>query len=131
MEFLLKEWTSYANLQAFDPANPALVEGWLGAAIAAAARKRFLAHMTQRLLEVPISTRKVARCAWHVFGDLVEALKQGDVVGLSTALGAAITYLACHARRAHPERDRQTGRAQLGLAPCFANDDAIAFAEAA
>ena len=51
------------------------------AAIAAAALKRFLAHMTQLLMEVPISTRKVAMCALHVFGDLVEALKRGDVVG--------------------------------------------------
>ena len=57
------------------------------AAIAAAALKRFLAHMTQLLMEVPISTRKVAMCALHVLGDLVEALKHGDVVGLYTALG--------------------------------------------
>ena len=131
MELLLKEWKSYANLHAFDTANPALVEGLIWAAIAAAALKRFLAHMTQLLMEVPMSTRKVAMCALHVLGDLVEALKQGDVVGLYTALVAAITYLACHARRAHPERDRQTGRSQLGLEPCFEKDDAIEFAEAA
>jgi hypothetical protein len=87
--------------------------------------------MPQLLMEVPISTRKVAMCALHVLGALVEALKQGDVGGLYTALGAAITYLACHARRAHPERDRQTGRSQLGLGPCFENDDAIEFAGAA
>jgi hypothetical protein len=131
VELLFKEWKSYANLHAFDTANPALVEGLIWAAIAAAALKRFLAHMTQLLMEVPISTRKVAMCALHVLGDLVEALKQGDVVGLYTALVAAITYLACHARRAHPARDRQTGRSQLGLEPCFENDDAIEFAEAA
>ena len=131
VEFLLKEWKSYANLHAFDTANPALVEGLMWAAIAAAALKRFLAHMTQLLMEVPISTRKVAMCALHVLGDLVEALKHGDVVGLYTALGAAITYLACHARRADPERERQTGRSQLGLGPCFENDDAIEFAEVA
>jgi hypothetical protein len=131
MELLLKEWKSYANLHAFDTANPTLVEGLIWAAIAAAALKRFLAHMTQLLLAVPMSTRKVAMCALHVLGDLVEALKRGDVGGLYTALEAAITYLACHAQRAHPERDRQRGRAQLGLAPCFDNDDAIEFAEAA
>jgi hypothetical protein len=131
VELLFKEWKSYANLHAFDTANPALVEGLIWAAIAAAALKRFLAHMTQLLLEVPISTRKVAMCALHVLGDLVEALKRGDVVGLYTALVAAITYLACHARRAHPKRDRQTGRSQLGLEPCFENDDVIEFAEAA
>src|SRR3989449_9223047 len=131
MEVLFKEWKSYANLHAFDTANPALVEGLMWAAIAAAALTRFLAHMTQLLAEVPMSTRKVAMGAMHVFGDLVEALKSGDVAGLYAALEATITSLACHAQRAHPTRDRQTGRSQLGLAPFFENDDMIEFAEAA
>ena len=131
VELLFKEWKSYANLHAFDTANAALVEGLIWTAIAAAALKRFLAHMTQLLAEVPMSTRKVAMCALYVLGDLVEALKRGDVVGLSAALEAAITYLARHAQRAHPKRDRQTGRAQLGLEPCFEHDDVIEFAEAA
>ena len=61
----------------------------------------------------------------------VEALKSGDEASLYAALEAAITYLACHAQRAHPERDRQTGRSQLGLEPFFENDDMIEFAEAA
>jgi hypothetical protein len=131
LELLFKEWKSYANLHAFDTANAALVEGLIWTAIAAAALKRFLAHMTQLLAEVPMSTRKVAMCALYVLGDLVEALKRGDVVGLYAALEAAITYLACHAQRAHPKRDRQTGRAQLGLEPYFENDGMIEFAEAA
>jgi Transposase DDE domain len=131
VELLFKEWKSYANLHAFDTANPALVEGLIWTAIAAAALKRFLAHMTQLLVEVPMSTRKVAMCAVHVLGDLVEALKRGDMAGLYVALEAAITYLACHAQRAHPKRDRQTGRAQLGLEPCFEHDDVIEFADAA
>src|SRR5215813_9001713 len=79
VELLFKEWKSYANLHAFDTANPALVEGLIWVAIAAAARKRFLAHMTQLLLEVPMSTRKVAMCAMYVLGDVVEALQRGDV----------------------------------------------------
>ena len=131
VELLFKEWKSYANVHAFDTVNPALVEGLIWAAIAAAALKRFLAHMTQLLVKVPMSTRKVAMCAMHVLGDIVEALKTGDMAGLYAALEAAITYLACHAQRAHPKRDRQTGRAQLGLEPCFEHDDVIEFAEAA
>src|SRR5215831_4286492 len=131
VELLFKEWKSYANLHAFDTTNSTLVEGLIWAAIAAAALKRFLAHMTQLLIEVPMSTRKVAMCALHVLGGVVEALKSGDVAGLYAALEAAITYLACHARRAHPKRDRQTGRSQLGLEPCFEHDDMIEFAEAA
>jgi len=131
VELLLKEWKSYANLHAFDTAKPVIVEGLIWIAIAAAALKRFLAHMTQLLTAVPMSTRKVAMCAMHVLGDVVEALKSGDEARLYAALEAAIMYLSCHAQRAHPERDRRTGRSQLGLEPCFENDDVIEFAEAA
>jgi len=131
VELLFKEWKSYANLHAFDTTNPAIVEGLMWAAIAAAALKRFLAHMPQLLVEVPMSTRKVAMCAVHVLGGIVQALKTGDMAGLYAALEAAMTYLACHAQRAHPKRDRQTGRLQLGLEPLFGSDDVIEFAEAA
>ena len=131
VELLFKEWKSYANLHAFDTTNAAIVEGLIWAAIAAAALKRFLAHMTQLLVEVPMSTRKVAMCAVHVLGGIVRALQSGDVAGLYAALEAAITYLACHAQRAHPKRDRHTGRSQLGLEPLFGSDDGIEFAEAA
>src|SRR5437870_4078348 len=131
VELLFKEWKSYANLHAFDTTNPAIVEGLIWTAIAAAALKRFLAHMTQLLLEVPMSTRKVAMCAVHALGGIVQALKIGDVAGLYDALEAAMTYLAGHAQRAHPKRDRQTGRAQLGLDPRCGSDDVVEFAEAA
>src|SRR6266705_1680355 len=131
VELLLKEWKSYANLHAFDTENPAIVEGLIWAAIAAAALKRFLAHMTQLLAGVSMSTRKVAMCAMHVLGNIVQALKTGDEAGLYAALEEAITYLACHAQRAHPKRDRQTGRSQLGLEPLFAGQDVTEFAEAA
>jgi hypothetical protein len=131
MELLFKEWKSYANLPAFDTTNPAMVEGLIWAAIAAAVLKRFLAYMTQILAEVPMSTRKVAMCAGPVLGEIVQALKAGDVGRLYTALEAAITYLARHAQRAHPKRDRATGRSQLGLEPLVGSDDAIELAEAA
>jgi len=131
VELLFKEWKSYANLHAFDTANPAIVEGLIWAAIAAAALKRFLAHMTQLLLEVSMSTRKVAMCAVHVLGGIVQALKTGDVARLYDAMEEAIMYLGCHAQRAHPKRDRQTGRSQLGLEPYFDNGGMVEFAEAA
>jgi hypothetical protein len=131
VELLFKEWKSYANLHAFDTENAAIVEGLIWTAIAAAALKRFLAYMTQLLAEVPMSTRKVAMCAVHVLGAIVRALQSGDVAGLYAALEEAVTYLACHAQRAHPKRDRQIGRSQLGLEPLFGSDDVIEFAEAA
>jgi hypothetical protein len=112
-------------LHAFDTENPALAEGLILAAIVAAALKRFLAQMTQLLAEVPMPTRKVAMCAMHVLDDPVEALKSEDGAGLYAALEAATTYLACHAQRAHPKREQQTGRLQLGLESFFENDDRI------
>jgi len=127
----LKEWQSYAHLHAFATEHPAIVEGLRWTAMAAAARKRFLASLTPLLVEVPMSTRQVALCAVHVFGAIIRAVQSGDEAGLYTALEEAITYLACHAQRAHPTRDRQTGRLQLGLEPLFGSDDVIEFAEAA
>lgn len=127
----LKAWQSSANLHACDTAKVAIVAGLMWTAIATAALTRFLAHMTHLLLEVPMSTRQVAMCALPVFGDMVRAWQSGDVAGLYAALEAAVPYLACHAQRAHPERDRHTGRSQLGLEPLFGNDDVIECAEAA
>lgn len=130
-QLLFKEWKSYANLHAFDTTKVAIVEGLIWTAIAAAALKRFLAHMTQLLAEVPMSTRKVAMCAVHVLGDIVRAVQRREVAELYTALEKAVIYLACHAQRAHPARDRQTGRSQLGLEPCFEHDDMLELVEAA
>ena len=109
----MKEWKSYANLHAFDTENVAIVEGLIWTAIAAAALKRFLAHLTQLLMAVPMSTRKVAMCAVHVLGDIVQALQSGDVPRLYAAMEAAVTYLACHAQRAHPKRDRHLVHSQV------------------
>ena len=114
-----------------DTAKVAIVEGRIWTAIAAAALKRFLTHMTQLLAAVPMSTRKVAMCAVHVLGAIVRALQSGDVAGLYAAREKAVTYLACHAQRAHPARDRQTGRSQLGLEPLFGSANVIELADAA
>lgn len=58
--FLVKAWQSYAKLPALATANPALVEGLMGVAMAAAALNRVVAHMPHRLAEGPLSTRQVA-----------------------------------------------------------------------
>jgi hypothetical protein len=61
-----------------------------------------------------MSTRRVAMCAYHILGALVTALRLG--VGLLGALRRGLAYLLANARRAHPERDRRTGRLRAGLA---------------
>ena len=131
VELLFKEWKSYANLHAFDTEKAPIVEGLIWAAIAAAALKRFLAHATQLIAGVLMSTRKAAMCVTHVLGDIVQALQTANMTALDEALEVAITYLRCHAQRAHPQRDRQTGRLQLGLAPLLRRDDMAEVKEAA
>jgi hypothetical protein len=131
VELLFKEWKSYANLHAFDTVKVAIVEGLMWAAIAAAALKRFLAHATQWIAGVIISTRKAAMCVTYVVGDIVQALKTAQGAALEDALEDTITSLACHAQRAHPQRDRQTGRLQLGLEPLLGSNDTAEIREAA
>src|SRR2546429_2480616 len=131
VELLFKEWKSYANLHAFDTEKVAIVEGLIWAAIAAAALKRFLAHATQLIAGVAMSTRKAAMCVTYVLSDIVQALKTAHGASLDDALRSAVTYLACHAQRAHPQRDRQTGRFQLGLEPLFGSNDDAEIREAA
>jgi hypothetical protein len=131
VELLFKEWKSYANLHAFDTEKIAIVEGLIWTAIAAAALKRFLAHATQLIAGVVISTRKAAMCVTYVLRDIVQALQTTHVAGLDDALVSAIAYLAYHAQRAHPQRDRQTGRLQLGLEPLLGSEAAAEIQEAA
>ena len=117
VELLFKEWKSYGNLHAFNTGNPDIAEGLIWAAIIAAALKRFLAHATQLACRVATSTRKVAMCAVHPLKLLVNALKTGSQSEILSALQKGLSYLATNALRAHPKRDLESGRSQLGLEP--------------
>jgi hypothetical protein len=113
VELLFKEWKSYANLHKFDTANKHIAAGLIWASLCAATLKRFLGHAAQLVGGVAMSTRRVAMCARHVLGELVEALLVG--VGLLTALRCGLAYLLDNARRANPKRDRKIGRQRAGL----------------
>lgn len=121
MELLFKEWKSHANLRAFDTANPHIAEGLVWAALAAAALKRHIAHATQALRRVEVSTRKVAMCARHGLDAALQALASGKNRSLPTALRHLIDYLARNALRSHPKRDRLSGRLQFGLKPVLSS----------
>ena len=115
IELCFKEWKSYANLHQFDTANAHIAEGLIWASLCAAILKRFLAHAAQRVGGgTPMSTRRVAMCAHYILGDLVTALRDG--VGLLGSLRRGLAYLLANAQRAHPVRDRSTGRLRAGLA---------------
>ncbi len=81
--------------------------------------KRFLVHAAEHLLEVVISTRKASMPSGYKLPDLFEALRDGDGPRYRRAFEAMMAYLGKNAKRAHPKRDAQTGRARLGLNPMF------------
>lgn len=115
VELLFKEWKSYANLHKFNTANEHIAEGLIWASLCAAVLKRFLAHAAQLVGNgVAMSTRRVAMCVRHVLDELAAALLIG--IGLLAALRRGLAYLLANARRAHPDRDRRTGRLRAGLA---------------
>jgi hypothetical protein len=114
IELCFKEWKSYANLHQFDTANPHIAEGLIWPSLCAAVLKRFLAHAAQRVGNgAAMSTRRVAMCARHILDEVVTALRRS--VGLLGALRRGLAYLLANARRAHPARDRLTGRLRAGL----------------
>ena len=119
IELLFKEWKSHANLRAFSTAKPAIVEGLIWAAIVVAAVKRYLAHSVQLIAEVATSTLRTAKCAWQVLPAIIEALLLCEPRRLRAAFIRAIDYLTINAQRAHPHRDRRTGRLATGLKPVF------------
>lgn len=119
IELLFKEWKSHANLRAFSTANPAIVEGLIWAAVIVAAVKRYLAHSAQIIAAVATSTLRTAKCTWQVIPAIIEALLTRTPHRLRAAFIRAIEYLAVNAQRAHPQRDRRSGRLAIGLMPVF------------
>lgn len=116
IELLFKEWKSHANLHRFDTAKSAIAEGLIWASILAATLKRFVAHAAERILNVELSTQRVAASARHFFDDIIRALCGGSR-SLRRTLIEALAFLEKNARRAHPERDRQRGRLAAGIRP--------------
>jgi len=114
VELMFKEWKSHSNLHAFDTANANIAEGLIWASLCAATVRRYCAHMTQRITRVAISTRVVAKCIRHVLSDVLYDLMHRPRY-LQASVTRTIEYLSINARRAHPKRDRETGRGKLGL----------------
>jgi len=114
VELLFKEWKSHANLRAFDTANPYIAEGLIWASLCAAVLTRYCAHVTESVAGVEISTQRVAKCIHHVLGDILYDLMHRARC-LIDSVQEAIDYLARNAQRAHPRRDRRTGRLKLAL----------------
>ncbi len=127
---VIKAWKSSTNLHKFDTEKDHIAESFIWASLAASAMKRFLAHATERLLEVVISTRKASMPSAYDLPDLFRALRYGDGPWYRHAFEAMIEYLGKNAKRAHPERDERTGRSRLGLKSIFQLSDQQALKDA-
>jgi len=113
IELLFKEWKSYANLHRFQTEKAPIVEGLIWASLAAATIKRFFAQATQLLCEVEISTRIAAMSLMtHLTTVLTAVIER---IPLRASVSALILYLANNAKRAHPKRDKKTGRTRFGI----------------
>ncbi len=119
VELLFKEWKSHANLHKFDTEKEEIAESLIWSSLAASALKRFLAHAAEHLLEVVISTRKASMPSAYQLPELFRALRDGDGPWYRRAFEAMMAYLGTNAKRAHPKRDRRTGRSRLGLQSLF------------
>ncbi len=114
VELCFKEWKSYANLHEVDTGNPHTAAGLIWASLCSAIVRRFLAHATQQVGQVAISTRRVAMCAHLILDALVHALLRGRR-RLAT-LHHGVALLLENARRANVPRERRRGRLRPGLA---------------
>jgi hypothetical protein len=119
VELLFKEWKSHCNLHKFATTKAPIAEGLMWAALAACVLKRFMAKAAQLVFDVgEVSTLKTALTVGHHLYALLQAVLDGRHV--RAALLSLLRHLSTQALRAHPKRDRATGRLNLGIRPVTA-----------
>lgn len=116
IELLFKEWKSYANLHGFETSKAPIAEALIWASLLAATLKRTITHAAERVLGVELSTQRAAASAKHFLDDILRCILQG-ARHLSRVLQRVFDYFRENVRRAHPQRDRRTGRLAAGLRP--------------
>jgi hypothetical protein len=114
VELLFKEWKSHANLHKFDTAKAPIAEGLIWASLLAAMLKRAITHAAERACGIGLSTQRAACSAKHFLDDILASILECGKQ-LLINLRAAFVFLAHNAMRAHPKRDRQSGRLAAGL----------------
>jgi hypothetical protein len=113
VELLFKEWKSHANLHKFDTAKAPIAEGLIWASLLAATLKRAITHAAERACGAELSTQRAACSAKYFLDAILAALI--ECKQLLNNIRAAFAFLSRNALRAHPERDRKTGRLAPGL----------------
>lgn len=117
IELLFLEWKSHANLHKFDTGKAAIAEGLIWASILASVFQRYITHAAELVTSVELSTRRAAASTLHYLPKIIEALLTMSRNKIRRALEETFEFLRTNATRAHPKRDRRTGRLQAGLRP--------------
>lgn len=118
IELMFKEWKSHANLQGFTTEKSPIVEGLIWASLCAATIKRYIAHVTQKVSQKAISTRKVAKSGAYFMNNLMQTLIDAPQ-NLAKILTQIIKFLSGNAKRDSIRKDRINGRSQLGMEAIF------------
>jgi hypothetical protein len=114
IELLFKEWKSHANLHKFDTRKEPIAEGLIWASLLTATLKRAITHAAERACGIELSTQRAACSAKHFLDEILGSLLK-STEKLLRDIRAAFAFLAHNAPRAHPKRDRRTGRLAAGL----------------
>jgi hypothetical protein len=114
VELFFKECKSHANLHAFDTGKAEIAEGLIWASLLCAVVKRGLTHRAEAIAGTSLSTARAAGAAKHYLDAIMDAFANG-VQHIAARMLAALRFLALHAARAHPARDRRKGRLATGL----------------
>ncbi|RLV57860.1 IS4 family transposase, partial [Parashewanella curva] len=115
IELLFKEWKSYNNLRKFSTTNAGIMEGLIWASLLALLVKRRIGFSIQKLMGIDISSFMVAKNTQSWFYQLMESITHDSNSQTRPVWYWVIDYLSKYAKRAHPERDRKTGRLRYGL----------------
>ena len=76
--------------------------------------KRFLAHATQIVSHLYISTQLVAKSATHILYQFFDTLKKIKMLGLKNSLKRLLKFLSTQAGRASPKKEKYAGRLIMG-----------------
>lgn len=117
IELLFKEWKSYCNLRKFNTRKASMMEGLIWGSLLALLVKRRIGFSIQKIKGIAISSFMVAKNTQGWFYKLMESIIHYDHKELKQVWQWAIYYLSKYAKRAHPDRDRKTGRLAPGLTP--------------
>jgi len=91
-----------------------IAEGLIWASLLAATVKRAIAHGTERVCGMALSTQRAASSAKHYLDRILTAVLS-CAQDLLSALRDAFHFLAVNALRSHPKRDKKSGRLAAGL----------------